>query len=237
MARLPRITIPAYPHHIIQRGNNRAVTFFADDDYRFFLECLRQAKVKCQCKIYAYVLMTNHFHLLLEPAEAGGLGRFIQSVGRRYVRYVNESYGRTGTLWEGRFKSAAVSRDEYLIACSRYIELNPVRAGLVKHPKDYRWSSYRCRALGVPDRLLDTDPWYEGLGATTADRQEKYRGWIEMQIDEGEWNGIRHATQRGRLIGREAFQKQVEAMTGRRLVGEARGRPKKRREIPIEKVL
>ena len=234
MARLPRITIPAYPHHIIQRGNNRAATFFADDDYRFFLECLRRAKVKCRCKIYAYVLMTNHFHLLVEPAEAGDLGRFMQSVGRRYVRYVNETYGRTGTLWEGRFKSAAVSRDEYLIACSRYVELNPVRAGLVKHLEDYRWSSYRSRALGVPDHLLDWDPWYEGLGATKKERQDKYRKWMDVQ---SEWDEIRHATQRGRLIGRETFQKQVEAMTGRRLLGETRGRPKKLLGIAIEKVL
>lgn len=158
MARAPRITIPAYPHRIIQRGNNRAATFFADADYRFFLDCLRQAKIKCQCRIYAYVLMTNHFHLLVEPAEVGDLGRFMQSVGRRYVRYVNRTYGRSGTLWEGRFKSAATSRDEYLIACSRYIELNPVRAGLVTHPKDYRWSSYQHRALGISDRLLDEDP-------------------------------------------------------------------------------
>ena len=237
MARPPRITLPAYPHHIIQRGNNRAVTFFADDDYRYFLECLRQAKVKCRCRIFAYVLMTNHFHLLVEPAEAGDLGRFMQSVGRRYVRYVNETYRRTGTLWEGRFKSAAVSRDDYLIACSRYIELNPVRAGMVTHPKDYRWSSYQRRALGMSDRLLDEDPWYSGLGTTERDKQERYRQWIDAQISEREWDEIRQATQRGRLIGRETFQKQVEAMTGRHLVGEARGRPKKVDRTSSEKVL
>lgn len=237
MARSPRITIPAYPHHIIQRGNNRAATFFADADYRFFLECLRQAKVKCRCKIYAYVLMTNHFHLLVEPAEVGDLSRFMQSVGRRYVRYVNETYGRSGTLWEGRFKSAAVSRDEYLIACSRYIELNPVRAGLVASPQDYRWSSYQHRALGMADRLLDEDPWYSGLGATESERQEKYQQWVDSQISQGEWEEIRQATHRGRLIGQETFQKQVEAMTGRRLVGEARGRPKKTSSAKSEKVL
>ena len=237
MARLPRITVPAYPHHIIQRGNNRAATFFADDDYRFFLECLRQAKMKCQCRIYSYVLMTNHVHLLVEPAEDGGLGRFMQSVGRRYVRYVNETYGRTGTLWEGRFKSAAVSCDGYLIACSRYIELNPVRAGIVALPKDYPWSSYHHRASGVTDRLLDEDPWYKGLGASADERQESYRKWMESQIDEREWHEIRQATQRGRLIGKETFQKQVEEMTGRRLVGERRGRPKKKPGIAAEKVL
>jgi putative transposase len=186
MARSPRITIPAYPHHIIQRGNNRQATFFADDDYRLFLECLRQAKTKCRCRIYAYVLMTNHFHLLVEPTEIGDLGRFMQSVGRRYVRYINANYRRSGTLWEGRFKSAAVSRDEYLIACSRYIELNPVRAGMVASPGDYRWGSYRYRALGISDRLLDDDPWYAGLGATPEERREKYQQWIESAVNEGE---------------------------------------------------
>ena len=237
MARSPRITVPAYPHHIIQRGNNRQATFFADDDYLFFLECLRQAKSKCRRSIFAYVLMTNHFHLIVAPTEIGDLGRFMQSVGRRYVRYINANYQGTGTLWEGRFKSAAVSQDEYLIACSRYIELNPVRAGLVTHPKDYRWSSYQYRALGRPDYLLDDDPWYAGLGSSAEARREGYRKWIESQISHGEWEEIRRATQRGRLIGRENFQKQVEAMTGRRLVGEARGRPKKPATIVTEKVL
>ena len=176
-------------------------------------------------------------HLLVEPAEVGDLVRFMQSVGRRYVRYINQAYRRTGTLWEGRFKSTAVSCDEYLIACSRYIELNPVRAGLVVHPKDYRWSSYRHRALGLPDRLLDEDVWYAGLGADEKERQERYQRWIDAQIDEREWEEIRQATQRGRLFGREAFHRQVEAITGRRLVGEARGRRKKTGVATIEKVL
>jgi len=237
MARLPRVTVPAYPHHIIQRGNNRTATFFSDDDYRFFLECLRQAKMKCHCRIYLYVLMTNHVHLLVEPSEVGDLGRFMQSVGRRFVRYVNETYGRTGTLWEGRFKSAAVSCDRYLIACSRYIELNPVRAGIVAHPKEYRWSSYHHRALGLLDRLLDDDPWYEGLGASAEERQNNYQKWMNSQIDDREWDEIRQATQRGRLIGKETFHKQVEEMTGRRLVGEGRGRPKKTSGTAVDKVL
>jgi putative transposase len=237
MARLPRITLPAHPHHIIQRGNNRQATFFADDDYHFFLESLRQAKIKCRCRIYAYVLMTNHFHLLVEPTEIGDLGRFMQSVGRRDICYINANYRRSGTLWEGRFKSATVSGDEYLIMCSRYIELNPVRAGLVAHLKDYRWSSYQYRALGISDRLLDDDPWYAGLGTIAEERREAYRQWMDSAVNDGEWDEIRQSTQRGRLIGRETFQKQVEAMTGRRLMGEARGRPKKPAASAVEKVL
>lgn len=152
----------------------------------------------------------------------------MQSVGRRYVRYVNETYGRTGTSWEGRFKSA-VSRDEYLIACSRYIELNPVRAGLVTHlsvPGIGRVGS--LAGCGLLVRRTGSDHEGETRQISRVDRNAK---------DEGEWDGIRHATQRGRLIGRETFQKQVEAMTGRRLVGEARGRPKKMAGMSIEKVL
>jgi putative transposase len=225
MARLPRIVIPAYPHHVIQRGNNRQAIFFADDDCRFFLECLREAKRKYFCRIYAYVLMTNHVHLLVDPEKADNLGRFMQSVGRRYVRYINQTYRRTGTLWEGRFKSAVVSRDEYLIVCGRYIELNPVRAGMVSDPEQYQWSSYLSRALGSPDRLLDEDPWYAGLGRNAQERQRIYGDWVRSGIREGEWDQIRKATQQGRVIGGEGFKKQVETVLGRRVVGELRGRP------------
>lgn len=237
MPRAPRITIPALPHHIIQRGNNRQAVFFDDEDYRFYLRCLRQAKDKCACQIYAYVLMTNHVHLLVEPARERDLGLFMQSVGRRYVRYINQRYGRSGTLWEGRFKSAVVSRDEYLIVCSRYIEWNPVRAGLVTHPRDYPWSSYHHRALGIGDPLLDEDPWYAGLGSSPRERQQAYAAWLASGIRAKEWEQIRAATQRGRVIAKEEFQKQVEAKVGRRLVGESRGRPRKIRQASREKVL
>jgi putative transposase len=237
MARSPRITIPTLPHHIVQRGNNRQAVFFDEDDYRFYLECLRQAKEKCSCRIYAYVLMTNHVHVLVEPTWERDLGRFMQSVGRRYVRRINAKYGRSGTLWEGRFKSAVVSRDEYLIVCSRYIEWNPVRAGIVKHPRDYRWSSYQHRALGSTDGLLDQDPWYAGLGGSATERQKAYEAWVAAEIREGEWDTVRAATQRGRVIAREEFQKQVEVRVGRRLVGETRGRRKKKQPGTHENVL
>lgn len=156
MARPPRLSLPSYPHHVIPRGNNRQDIFFAAKDYVVFLDCLRAAKRKCGTRLYAYVLMTNHVHLLIEPVQAGDVGRFMQSVGRRYVRYINEAHERTGTLWEGCFKSAVVSRDEYLIMCSRYIELNPIRAGMVLHPRDYRWSARKSLRTGwrhpSPDR-------------------------------------------------------------------------------------
>lgn len=157
-------------------------------DYEVFLESLREAKRKCHARLYAYVLMTDHVHLLVEPTHEGDVGRFMQSVGRRYVRYVNDTYDRTGTLWEGRFKSAIVSRDEYLIACSRYIELNPVRAGMVHHPRDYRWSSYHGRAMGRADNLLDEDPWYGTLGDSPQVRAAAYANWLEASVSDNEWD-------------------------------------------------
>ena len=152
------------------------------------MDCLREAKRTGHARLYAYVLMTNHVHLLLEPEHEGDLGRFMQSVGRRYVRYMNDTHERTGTLWEGRFKSAVVSRDEYVIMWSRYIELNPVRAGMVRHPRDYRWSSYHRRAWGRPDGLLDEDPWYASLGNTAKERAQVYADWLESSVADKEWD-------------------------------------------------
>jgi len=160
----------------------------------------------------------------------------MQSVGRRYVRHVNETYQRSGTLWEGRYKSAIVGRDEYLLMCSRYIEFNPVRAGIVRYPAEYRWSSYRCRALGEPDGLLDDDPWYQGLGGNARERQQAYQEWMANSIPENEWAQIRDATQKGRVFGRADFQPEIEAMLGRRVVGK-RGRPRKERLKTAENVL
>lgn len=226
MARQPRLNLPSYPHHVIQRGNNRQPIFFAPKDYEVFLECLLEAKRKCHARLFAYVLMTNHVHLLMEPEHEGDLGRFMQSVGRRYVRYINDTYERTGTLWEGRFKSAIVSRDEYLITCSRYIELNPVRAGMVRHPREYAWSSYHGRAMGRPDHLLDEDAWYVTLGDSPQARAAVYANWLEASISDNEWDRIRTATQQGRVVGSEAFQEAIGTQAGRRLIGETRGRPK-----------
>lgn len=226
MARQPRLSLPSYPHHVIQRGNNRQPIFLAAKDYAVFLECLREAKRKCHARLYAYVLMTNHVHLLAEPEHEGDLRRFMQSVGRRYVRYINDTYERTGTLWEGRFKGAIVNRDEYLIMCSRHIELNPVRAGIVRHPREYRWSSYHGRAMGRPDPLLDEDPWYVTLGDSPQARAEVYAKWRETSVSDNEWDRIRKATQQGRVVESDVFQEETGGRVGRRLVGETRGRPK-----------
>ena len=154
MARLPRIVVAGQPLHIIQRGNNRHVIFFADDDYRQYFADMEVAARRCGCAVHAYVLMTNHVHLLVTPEETEGPSRMMQAIGRRYVRYVNQTYRRTGTLWEGRFKSALIDADAYLLACSRYIELNQLRARMVQHPREYPWSSYRHNAHGATDVLF-----------------------------------------------------------------------------------
>ncbi len=138
MARLPRLVLPGQPHHVIQRGNNRSAIFFNEADYHFYLECLGAAIATYKAEIHAYVLMTNHVHLLVTPSSGEAIGRVMQSVGRRYVRYVNTVYRRTGTLWEGRFRSSLIDSDRYLFTCMRYIELNPVRAGIAGSPQDYR---------------------------------------------------------------------------------------------------
>ena len=163
MARFPRIVIPGQALHIIQRGNNRQPCFFADDDYRYYLDSLKEAAVRCGAQVHAYVLMTNHVHLLLTPESVQTPSLLLQSVGRRYVRYVNHGYRRSGTLWEGRYKSTLIDSDRYLLTCSRYIELNPVRARMVGRPGDYIWSSFRSNTGGPMEPILRrtryTWPW------------------------------------------------------------------------------
>lgn len=233
MARRPRLAVPSLPHHVIQRGNNRQPIFFTDVDYRVFLRHLAKAKERYPCRVYAYVLMTNHVHLLLEPLASEHLSLFMQSLGRRYVRYINETYHRSGTLWEGRFKSAVVSSDAYLLACSRYIELNPVRAQIAARPDTYPWSSVHFHTQGTLNPLLDDDPAYASLGESAAQRQGAYRGWLAAGVHQDEWPTIREATQKGLLIGPEKFQREIETVVGRRLIGEQRGRPRKQIvEIP-----
>ncbi|WP_366514978.1 transposase [Solimonas terrae] len=142
----------------MQRGNNRQACFYADDDYVFYLDWLKEYARKAGCQIHAYVLMTNHVHLLISSLRADGAGILMKALGQRYVQYVNRQYRRSGTLWEGRFRSCLVQQDEYLLSCHRYIELNPVRAGMVSHPGDYPWSSYRANGQGEADALVSPQP-------------------------------------------------------------------------------
>ena len=153
MARHPRFALPGHPQHVIQRGNNRDIIFVADEDYQFYRDRLAEACRRFGCHLHAYVFMTNHTHLLMTPSTAAGISQVMQSLGRVYVQYFNYRYHRTGTLWEGRFKATLIDTDRYLMTCHRYIELNPVRAGLVQRPEEYGWSSFLRNALGMPIRL------------------------------------------------------------------------------------
>ena len=170
MARLPRLFLPGQPIHAIQRGNNREPIFSAEEDYRYYLECLGKAAGEQGLAIHAYVLMTNHVHLLVTPDSEDSLSKAMQSVGRRYVQYFNHTYQRTGTLWEGRYKSTLIQSSRYLLTCMRYIELNPVRADMVGHPADYPWSSYCANAQGEENALLTPHALYRRLGPTPVAR-------------------------------------------------------------------
>src|SRR6266545_6283102 len=176
MPRLGRYFLADQPLHVIQRGNNREAIFFEQADYAQYRDWLAAAATEYGCAIHAYVLMTNHVHLLVTPRAADSLPRTMQALGRRYVRQVNTIYRRTGTLWEGRYRAAPIDREAYFLACCRYIELNPVRARMVRHPRDYRWSSYRAHAQGAADALVSDHALYRGLARTRAKRQTEYRG-------------------------------------------------------------
>ena len=227
MARLPRFFLPGQPLHVIQRGNNRDPIFAADDDYRFYLHCLMEA-ADAQClTVHAYVLMTNHVHLLVTPESESSLSKTMQSIGRRYVQYFNHAYGRTGTLWEGRYKSTLIDSERYLLTCMRYIELNPVRAAMVEHPGDYPWSSYLANAQGAPDVLIAPHSLYRRLGRADEERQSAYRQLFRAQIPKADVDAIRDATNKAWALGDSRFVSKIAALSGRRAVPLPRGRPKR----------
>jgi putative transposase len=230
MARLPRYFIPGVPLHLIQRGNNRQVIFADDGDFAFFRDCLLDASHCEGLVIHAYVFMTNHVHLLATPASETSAGRTLQSVGRRYVQYFNHRYSRTGTLWEGRYKSTVIDADSYLLTCSRYIELNPVRAGMAAHPRDYPWSSYRAHAEGVDDDLVSDHPLYLRLGTDAEARRAAYRLLFHAALEETQLTEIRDATNKGWALGNDRFRAQIEALASRRASPRKPGRPP--RETP-----
>jgi len=184
MARLPRLYLPGCAQHVIQRGNNREVCFYDEADYNAYLSFLKEAATKYQVAIHAFVLMTNHVHLLVTPSNEQGISRMMQAQGRKYVQYFNFTYGRTGTLWEGRYKSTLVDADNYLLTVSRYIELNPVRANMVQHPSEYPWSSYRGNALGKPIQLLTPHSIYRQLGKIDKQRQSAYRALFRGKVSD-----------------------------------------------------
>jgi len=227
MPRRARIALPNVPIHIIQRGNNRQACFFADEDYRRYLDWLAEYATKTGCRIHAYVLMTNHVHLLLSGEQADAGGALMKLLGQRYVQYVNRVYRRSGTLWEGRFRSCPVQEERYLLGCQRYIELNPVRANMVSHPAEYRWSSYRANAQGEPDVLVRPHPLYDALAGDAGNRLVAYRELFRYELEPGLVDEIRRATNGNFALGSERFATEVASMIGRRAVPGASGRPRK----------
>jgi putative transposase len=226
MPRKPRFTLPGVPQHVIQRGNNLDPCFLAEQDYRRYLENLDSSAIKQACRIHAYALMTNHVHLLITPMRPQGIGLMMQALGRRYVSYINKTYRRTGTLWEGRYKASLVDSEAYLLTCMRYVELNPVRAGIVSHPGEYHWSSYAVNAQGRQDTLLTPHPLYLTLGPTPADRQHAYRELFRHRLDTAILHETRDALNHELVLGRSYFKDRIEAMTRRQTRLGIPGRPR-----------
>lgn len=230
MPRPPRIDLPGVPQHLVVRGNNRGDLFRDDNDRTVFLRYLSHAAQTTDSHIHAFALMTNHVHLLATGNAPGRLSRLIQSVGRRYCQYANRAHERTGTLFEGRFRSSAVDSDRYLFTCMRYIELNPVRAGIVVDPADYPWSSFRknagCEAFGW---LVPRDEYF-ALGPDATARASAYRDLFSRPLDIAELDAIRNGIRKRCPLGSSAFLERVEKALGRPAKPIARGRPPKVRK-------
>ena len=226
MARKPRFHLVGVPQHVVQRGNNREPCFHGGEDCQRYLGDLREAAERNHCRLHAYVLMTNHVRLLVTPMQEHGVSHLMQDVGRKYVRYINHLYRRTGTLWEGRYKSSLVDSDAYLLVCMRYIELNPVRARMVNHPGEYRWSSYAANAYGGTDPMLTLHPVYEQLGSDAETRRHAYRELFRHHIDNDLLHTIREALNQELVLGRDDFKDRIEQMTTRQTRPGQNGRPR-----------
>ena len=226
MARLPRFFVPGYPLHVIQRGNNHEALFFDEGDYHLYLQWLGEAANRHGCAIHVYVLMTNHVHVLMTADRPDSLPKTFQSLGRRYVQYVNTTYQRTGTLWEGRYRATLIDSEGYFLTCCRYIELNPVRAEMVTHPREYPWSSYHFHAEGRADPLVTPHALYQQLGPTAAERQKAYRELFRHHVSEETLEAIREATNKAWILGSEGFKNQMARKIDRRLAPLPRGRPR-----------
>jgi putative transposase len=215
MPRKLRTYLPGVPCHVVQRGNDRKACFFQRDDYPFFLQCLGEACRRYGVSLHAYVLMTNHVHLLMTPSSAEGISRVMQLVGNRYVQYVNRSYRRTGTLWEGRHKASLIDAERYLLSCYRYIELNPVRAGMVAQPGEYAWSSYPFHALGKSNPLIADHEVYLRLGNDVVDRRSAYAALFRTELNSRDAHAIRRSATFSIPLGRKRFISRIERLLNR----------------------
>jgi len=236
MARLPRFVIPGQPQHVIVRGNNRTDIFCADADYPFYLEKLNQACDKHSCQLHAYVLMTNHVHLLITPHEEDGISKVMQMLGRYYVQYFNYTYKRTGTLWEGRYKATLIDSEAYLLTCMHYIELNPVRAGMVSHPSEYPWSSYHCNATGHPIEMVTPHIEYLRMDKNDELRQAAYRQLFKHRVPDSSLEEIREATNKAWVLGSDRFKIRIQKQLERRVAPSAKGGDRKSEKFKIDGV-
>ncbi len=225
MPRQARLALDGVSVHIIQRGVDRGACFFTDDDRYFYLDQLAKAAAAHACALHAYVLMSNHVHLLMTPTHGQSLGKVMKQLNERYVQAINRTHQRTGPLWEGRFRSCLVDSEAYLLACYRYIELNPVRAGLVSHPQAYPWSSHRANATGMPGRPLTAHERFLALGPEPGTRGGSYRALIADAMENKTIDAIRIATRAGRALGGTRFQNELAAALGRRVTLGKAGRP------------
>jgi putative transposase len=226
MARLPRLTLPGFPHHIIQRGNNRQPIFAAKADYETLLGMLDEYARKFQVAVHSYVLMSNHFHVLATPQTEDGVPLLLQAVGRSYVRYFNKQQARTGTLWEGRYKSTLIQTERYLLACMAYIDLNPVRAGMVSDPADYPWSSYAHYTGRRVDKVITPHPLYWELGNTPFARERAYADLVTAGLAPEQVRALTDATFRGWAWGEPDYVADLQRRTERRVTKAKAGRPR-----------
>lgn len=227
MPRKPRFFLPNVPVHMVIRGNSRQSVFAEDEEYLAYLQWMKEGCDVCDCQIHAYVLMTNHIHILLSAAKPANISKFSQAVGRKYVPYFNHKYGRSGTLWEGRFKASSIDSERYLLACYRYIEMNPVRAKLVSDRKKYLWSSYLANAYGKKDGLVAPHSLYLCLGNTEKIRQMHYRNLFSKEVSADFLTEIRHSTQTGTPLGGRKFKEEIESLLQVKVGYSKRGRPRK----------
>ena len=223
MARLPRLCVAGVTQHVIQRGVNRQICFASEEDLAAYAYWLLESSNKYDVAVHAWVFMTNHVHLLVTPSSLDGISKMMQMLGRYYVRYFNHSYKRTGTLWEGRFKSCAVEAEKYLLSCYRYIELNPVRAGMVDLPSEYKWSSFSANGLGQKTQLCTPHDLYNALGNNVQQRASAYNELFKSQLDVKFIDNIRTASNKGMAIGSDRFKDEIEILSGRRVRSMKRG--------------
>ena len=229
MPRKARVILSNTPHHIVQRGHNRKAVFIEQGDYRYYLDNLLEWKEKLDCKVYAYCLMTNHVHLIIDPGETPeNLSRLMKRLAGRQTRLVNAVEARTGSLWEGRFKCSPIETHRYLLACCRYVERNPVRAGMVSLPEEYKWSSYKAKVGMMEDAVIDFDVCYQALGHDAAARQMAYACWVKCDDDKDDVKLIHAALTRSQLTGTERFAEEVDARFGLRIQMRGPRRPRKR---------